>query len=80
MKTIIKLTNEYASNLNALFFNFDSKLASYYDMFNFIFKDCLLSDDKEIAKYECSNNIDIVFISIDNTLEFMSMEDIKIFV
>ncbi len=80
MQTIIKLTNEYASNLNALFFNFDLKLTSYYDMFDFIFKDCLLSDDKEIAKYEYSNNIDIVFISINNTLKFESNEDIKIFI
>jgi len=80
MKTIIKLTNEYASNLNALFFNFDSKLASYYNMFDFIFRDCLLSDDKEIAKHEYSKIIDIVFIKMNNTLKFKNIEDIKNFI
>ncbi|MEN4054042.1 hypothetical protein [Sulfurimonas sp. NWX79] len=80
MKTIIKLTNEYASNLNALFFNFDSELASYYDMFDFIFRDCLLSNDKEIAKYEYSKIIDIVFIKMNNHPKFEDLEDLRTFI
>jgi len=80
MKTIIKLTNEYASNLNALFFNFDSKLASYYDMFDSIFKNCFLSDDKEIVMYDYSKTIDIVFIKMNNISKFEKNKGYSIFI
>ena len=80
MKEIIKLTNEYASNLNVLFFNFDAKLAAYYDMFDFIFNDCLVSDDLAIAQREYFEIIDIVFIKIDNTFRFKTYEALKSFI
>jgi len=80
MKTIIKLTNEYASNLNCLFFNFNNSLASYYDMFDFIFNDCLLSDDIDIAQYTYFKMIDIVFIKIDDDSKFKNHEEIKNFI
>ena len=80
MKTIIKLTNEYASNLKVLFFNFNTELASYYDMFDFIFQECILSDEQDIAKYEYSKTIDIIFIKIDNNIKIKEYEAAKIFI
>jgi len=80
MKTIIKLTNEYASNLNCLFFDFDKRETSYYDMFAFIFKDCLLLDNRENIKYEHFNIIDIVFIKINDASKFKNHKDIKMFI
>ncbi len=79
MKTIIKLTNEYASNLNCLFLNFDGKLASYYDMFAFIFKDCLLTKDVDIVDEQYLATADIIFIKVDNDTKFNDYQSLKDF-
>ena len=80
MKTIIKLTNEYASNLNCLFFNFDGNLASYYKMFHLIFKECIVSDNIDVAKQEHFKIIDIVFIKIDNHPKLKTSHEIRTFI
>ena len=70
MKTIMKLTNEYASNLKALLFGFKGSVARpYYGMFTTIFKDCILANTQEIAKCNL-NHLDIVFIRITDNTEF----------
>ena len=79
MKVIKKLTNEYASNLNAVFLNADLEAASYYQLFNSIFKSCLLLDKEEIGKYVCDKDIDIVFIKVDNDLNSKIVKDMKTF-
>jgi len=80
MKTIIKLTNEYASNLNALFINVSSKTAAYYDLFSYIFKDCtLVKLSSVIVDTNCVDlqNIDIVIINIADDQGIKVPQDIK---
>jgi len=79
MKTIIKLTNEYGSNLNCLFFNFNSETASYYAIFDRIFHDCLLSNDINIAEHIDLETLDIVFININEKSQFKSELDMRMF-
>ena len=81
MKTVIKLTNEYASNLNCLFFNVDKNLASYYNMFDSMFRNCLLSSNVNIVNNsKIIETIDIVFIKIDDNPKFDNHESIKSFI
>jgi len=79
MKDIIKLTNEYASNLNCLFFNFDNDLESHYTMFNTMFRESILIKDITHTKYLKSYEVDIIFIRIDDIFNLMSSTEIKTF-
>lgn len=80
MEIVTKLTNEYASNLNCLFFNADKKLMSYFNMFDSIFKSCLLSNNISIAYDDTIMvDVDIVFIKIDNDSKFENHDEIKQF-
>ena len=79
MKTLIKLTDEYASNLNVLFLNVNKNVAEYYKLFASMFQDCTLSNSREIEEYDYSSDIDIVFIKMDNSLNFDTLEDMRSF-
>ena len=78
MKTLIKLSNEYASNLKVLLFGFDAITRSYYDMFTLMFKDCVVSSNKNIAKTKLKN-IDIAFIRINNNSKFDDQHELEKF-
>ena len=77
MYETIKLTDEYASNLSCLFFNFDADVFEYYDMFGELFKDCILSNDPSIA--EELLYFDIVFIKLNSKLRFNSLDEVRSF-
>jgi len=79
MKSIIKLTNEYASNLKCFFFNIDSEVAAYYTMFSSIFKDCIVSNNREIVIKEHLETVDIVFIKIDGHVKFENLQELRKF-
>jgi len=80
MKTIIKLTNEYASNLNCLFFNFNSKLDSYNTLCESMFKSYFETDAIDLPQYNYIKMVDIVFIKIDNHSKFENLQGIREFI
>ena len=79
MRTIIKLTNEYASNLKCFFFNIDSEVAQYYNMFSHIFKDCTISNNKKMIEKEHIESVDIVFVKIDGHAKFENLQELRKF-
>ena len=80
MKDTFKLTTEYASNLNCLFLNLHNNLASYFQLFQTIFKKCITSKDMSIPQGCTPEFIDIIFIKIDNSLTTQELQDIKHFI
>ena len=80
MNDIIKLTDEYASNLTCLFLNLNKSLKSYHDLFQTMFQNCIVTTDITIPNGCIPESIDIVFIKIDNSLDSSQFEKIKTFI
>lgn len=75
MTTIIKLTNEYASNLNCLFINANSDISEYIDLFSYVFQDCVFIKLESTKNYTYFSSVDIVILNIhDHHKDFSKVE------
>jgi len=69
MKEIIKLTDEYASNLNCALIDFTSKEYLYIDLFSRIFHNCLFIRSESVKDNKINMavaSIDLIIVSIND--------------